>query len=680
MSEEQKVLTKGIAVQFLKEKGVSIPKDDEVAAPAGPYNYTSRKNGKTYFLRRRTLKSEGKVDTVLHYFSEQGGPVGDLAGDSQPDEVLNAMPEKYTVGENDDTGLPMLMQKSTEPVDTAKYSSIDEAAAKLLALHWKEGLNLDGLRKISPQVAAILAQSQGVSLRLKSLTTMDDSVAAALAAYKGELYLDGLTELSDAAASAFSDFRGTCFSVWQMSKLSQEAASSLAAIPGELKMSGWPMSTLSPETASALARANRNVWLKNLTALDDQAASALSALHGNLEMDKLESLSECACAALSKHKGTLSLNGVKSLSDAGAAALAPHEGPIFLLSLVDISESGRNALKNALGVGKDVVLSGEALAVMGDVWTLYSKRFTEIEDEVLEEISSQIFSDPPGLDLSGLRTISPDLASTLAAIDGSVHQENRVLLRGLKALSPEAAANLAGCQATLDLSGLEKLPDDVAEALSNHRGCLYLDGLTELTESAAGFLARNKGLLRLNGLESISDATAAALAQCQWPVELKTSLLGASEGCAALKAKMEAGSRFVEIGVKDESVEVYGTTAFKISWDLEWRIIADAGWDEDWANASVMYDFATGRAWKLQIAPELVEKGLAVPYLESDFTVSGPAGISAKGGLANYGEMYQEGGEEVCSDFAPDQETVVDIIRRVHTHALELIALKDTNY
>ena len=161
---------------------------------------------------------------------------------------------------------------------------------------------------------------------------------------------------------------------------------------------------------------------------------------------------------------------------------------------------------------------------------------------------------------------------------------------------------------------------------------------------------------------------------------MKTSLLGASEGCAALKAKMEAGSRFVEIGVKDESVEVYGTTAFKISWDLEWRIIADAGWDEDWANASVMYDFATGRAWKLQIAPELVEKGLAVPYLESDFTVSGPAGISAKGGLANYGEMYQEGGEEVCSDFAPDQETVVDIIRRVHTHALELIALKDTNY
>ena len=204
MSEEQKVLTKEIAVQFLKEKGVSIPKEDEVAAPAGPYNYISRKNGKTYFLRRRTLKSEGKPDTVLHYFSEQGGPVGDLAGDSQPDEVLNAMPEKYTVGENDDTGLPMLMQKSTEPVDTAKYTSIDEAAAKLLALHWKEGLNLNGLKEISPQVAAILAQSQGVFLRLKSLTNMDQSVAAALAAYKGELYLDGLTELSDAAASAFS--------------------------------------------------------------------------------------------------------------------------------------------------------------------------------------------------------------------------------------------------------------------------------------------------------------------------------------------------------------------------------------------------------------------------------------------------------------------------------------------
>jgi hypothetical protein len=142
-----------------------------------------------------------------------------------------------------------------------------------------------------------------------------------------------------------------------------------------------------------------------------------------------------------------------------------------------------------------------------------------------------------------------------------------------------------------------------------------LDGLSELSDSAAGLIARHTGLLRLNGLKAISDSAAETLARDTWPVQLNVSILSDSPGHAALRAKVEAPTRFVEIGITDPIAEVFGATKFKICWDLDYNTVTNAGFDIDWASGSVMYDFATGRAWKLEMLKELIEKGLAVPNL-----------------------------------------------------------------
>ncbi len=698
MSEEQKVLTKEIAVQFLTEKGIAVPKEDQDSAKAtGPFTYVSNKTGKTYYLRRRTLKFEGKPDTVLHYFSGQNGPVGDLAGDAQPDEALTAMPEKYTAGENEDTGLPMLMRKSTEPAELRKYNTLEDDAAALLARFYDKELDLGAIKNISDTTAASLAGYKGDCLRLNAITSLNEGAASALAACKAELRLNGLSELSAPVAKALAAYNGSLLSMDALESISDEAAAALSAIKSKLSLwhlsrlseaatqslagtdvtvSMWPITSLAPATAEALCRFKRNVSLRRLTSLGDESAATLSHLDGDLDLDGLKDLSDAACESLSKHKGMLSLNGLTKLSDAGAMALGKHEGPVYLLSLEDVSD----AAKKALGIDAGMILTKQLAEDLSDLWTIYSDRFTEIGDDSLEIITEHFTLSPKGLSLNGLRSVSEKLASAIAEIDGSEFEENIVYLRGIREISVEAARALAGCQSALDLSGLTTLPDDVAEELSAHKGCLYLDGLSELSDSSAGHIARHTGLIRLNGLKTISDSAAASLARDTWPVQLNVSILSDSPDHVALRAKVEAPTRFVEIGVTDPIAEVFGATKFKICWDLDCDTVTNAGFDIDWARGSVMYDFATGRAWNLEILKELIEKGVAVPYLDADFCVYGPGGLKATGGLANYGSMFTEEGQEVCSDFEPDQEKVVDIIRRVHTHALELIALKDTNH
>lgn len=129
--------------------------------------------------------------------------------------------------------------------------------------------------------------------------------------------------------------------------------------------------------------------------------------------------------------------------------------------------------------------------------------------------------------LKGLTAISTEAAAALADHDGPLD------LSGLAELSPEAATALARHDSGLELNGLTELPPDVSRALARHRGWLYLtvqnalsreaaaalasyDGglrltVTTLTEDAAAALATRKGELRIEGLQSLSVAAAEAL-------------------------------------------------------------------------------------------------------------------------------------------------------------------------
>ena len=84
------------------------------------------------------------------------------------------------------------------------------------------------------------------------------------------------------------------------------------------------------------------------------------------------------------------------------------------------------------------------------------------------------------LDLSGLTTINPSLASAIAK-----ERKHGILLSGLKQIDPESARELSKVPEKLCLSGLEKLTIDVARELSNFEGNLILNGISEIESSVA---------------------------------------------------------------------------------------------------------------------------------------------------------------------------------------------------
>ncbi|QDU92270.1 DUF1588 domain-containing protein [Lignipirellula cremea] len=92
-------------------------------------------------------------------------------------------------------------------------------------------------------------------------------------------------------------------------------------------------------------------------------------------------------------------------------------------------------------------------------------------------------------------------------------KSGRLLLDGLKTLSPETAQELARHDGWLSLNGLKEISDETAAAIGPHKGQLHLNGLAKISDDAAKSLAGHNGELSLNGLTSISDEAAKALAQ-----------------------------------------------------------------------------------------------------------------------------------------------------------------------
>ncbi len=92
-------------------------------------------------------------------------------------------------------------------------------------------------------------------------------------------------------------------------------------------------------------------------------------------------------------------------------------------------------------------------------------------------------------------------------------KSGRLLLDGLKTLSPTVAMELAKHEGWLSLNGLTEISNEAAAALGQHKGCLHLNGLTNISDEASKSIAGHRGELSLNGLTSISDEAAKALAK-----------------------------------------------------------------------------------------------------------------------------------------------------------------------
>jgi beta-lactamase regulating signal transducer with metallopeptidase domain len=112
-------------------------------------------------------------------------------------------------------------------------------------------LPLNGITKLTPDVAQALAGYSRGPLYLNGLTTLSAEAAKALAQHKGLLFLDGLTTLSAEAATALAQHKHALL-LDGLTTLSAEAAKALAQHKGDLSLGG--LTTLSAEAAKALAQ------------------------------------------------------------------------------------------------------------------------------------------------------------------------------------------------------------------------------------------------------------------------------------------------------------------------------------------------------------------------------------------------------------------------------------------
>ena len=256
------------------------------------------------------------------------------------------------------------------------YTSIDSAAAPVLANNDDCDLTLDGLTSLTGQAAHGFSKQKSGSLSLNGLTSLDDNVAEEFSDYVGHLGLGGLTSLSLSAARSLSksvqfiDLAG-------LTSVSDSVADVLSKCKGRIQLGGLTLLThhelaaklaeeddlhlpyltsLTDEVALALSKTKARLILPGLKSItcfdlawklflqsqDDYPLSFISRLStadavtianykGDLYLDNLNVLTEEAAEALSKHRGILGLRGMNSLTDTCAEFLSRHSQGILIL-------------------------------------------------------------------------------------------------------------------------------------------------------------------------------------------------------------------------------------------------------------------------------------------------------------------------------------------------------------
>jgi hypothetical protein len=236
-----------------------------------------------------------------------------------------------------------------------------ESARKLVSQSQPFGLDLSGLRSLSKESAAIVAESEG-PITLNGLQTISSDVAEALSHHRGWLCLDGLTDLTPTAADHLArhghavhlgEFYN-CLSLNGLATLSEETASALARFPGNLRLNG--LETVTPEVARILAtHVADEDWgvaelysllLDGLRSLSEESAGALACYAGGLSLDGLERPSDEALRALAHHRGNaLSFGRLVTMPDDVAAMFGSRTTRLFVPRLREVSPEGMVVLR-----------------------------------------------------------------------------------------------------------------------------------------------------------------------------------------------------------------------------------------------------------------------------------------------------------------------------------------------
>lgn len=239
-----------------------------------------------------------------------------------------------------------------------------EQARALMALPIPNPLILSGLKRLSFDVATVLAHScRDVDINLSGLEQIAAKPAKPLAACKtGVIFLGGLKSIQPDVAAAITG-REFKFRLIGLEKLTIDVATALAKSRGYLSLPA--IRTLPQDVARILGNSQfSHLALSGLESLTPQVAEALARHRGGtLSLDGLKSITPEVAGNLAFHRGFLSLKGLRSLSADSAVRLMAHSGCLNLEGLVRISNSAARAIKERFRWPENLTASQ-----LNDIW------------------------------------------------------------------------------------------------------------------------------------------------------------------------------------------------------------------------------------------------------------------------------------------------------------------------
>ncbi len=153
-------------------------------------------------------------------------------------------------------------------------TSLDAEVAKELAA--AQGIGLRGLKTLSPEVAAVLAQGKLKNMNLSGLEELSPAVAASLASFQGSLNLSGVQVLSVESAQHLGTSSSPLLNLSGLKSVSVDVAQQLAGHKGALALGG--LSNMTPELVKALSAHDGYLLLCDVTVRVPELQVAAGAL------------------------------------------------------------------------------------------------------------------------------------------------------------------------------------------------------------------------------------------------------------------------------------------------------------------------------------------------------------------------------------------------------------------
>jgi hypothetical protein len=394
------------------------------------------------------------------------------------------------------------------PVLVEMFADTRDPEWQRVANHWSNLLHLPAVERLSVDGARALASFDG-HLRLPAITSMEPAVAAALAGAR-DVSLPGVTSLPENVAAAFRGrgrHDGSTLRLRGITEMSVEALKSLTHFRGRLDLSG--IKHITPDMAKVLhASPLFEIWLDGVESLSPEVAALLmrpepdgqfvtTYRFGGLKTFPPEVARQWAGV----HAGLL-LPGDVEISVATARELAAFPGSLEL-GVTSLTPEVARLLAESPG---QLTLSGlETLSP--DVAQAFSHRqrygVTMPALRTLEADAVRALCDNSGARLRGMD--DPE-APGLRCRSGAWS------FPGLETISADAAAALAETDGhQFEFWGLSSLSAEAAQGLAATRGW---DGrllaISHLSPGAARGLAKRRGAIELPGLEALDPAAAAA--------------------------------------------------------------------------------------------------------------------------------------------------------------------------